>query len=269
MPEALVDLQPLGGMGLDLVGVATPPATHAEVIRNLPDVPIVCEKPAVGMGRPAAVDRGRRAPVWVNYAFSYLDVAQRAAAALDRIGSVRWARTASEYDGDRPISAAEWFFEVSVHPWSWLIEVLGTPSALPDGSAAVAPLLPDSVDRRTIDVRCGAVTASVCAAPKPGLSGVRHTVEIGGEHGRLRLAGAYRAAQPWRFEAPQVDDGTGWREFGGPEEGLPDPWYLANARSIATMVAAVHDPAVRVPFDWGRAVAMDRLAQDSLAAQPR
>ena len=90
---AISEVTALGTLELDLVSVATPAATHAAIIEALPDVPVLCEKPAVGLSPARALPAGRNQPVWVNHAFALLEVAERAESALNRVG---------------PITAAQW-----------------------------------------------------------------------------------------------------------------------------------------------------------------
>ena len=74
MGVAQVRTDPAGlrELELDLVSVATPAATHLEVIEALPDIPVLCEKPAVGLSPIRPLPARRRAAVWVNYAFAFL-----------------------------------------------------------------------------------------------------------------------------------------------------------------------------------------------------
>jgi myo-inositol 2-dehydrogenase / D-chiro-inositol 1-dehydrogenase len=258
IPAAVTDLDALRGLHLDLVAVATPAPTHAAVIDALPDVPVLCEKPAVGL----AAIRGlapRAAPVWVNYAFAFLDVARRAGDALAGIGALRSAAVISSHD--LPALAqgpAATFLELVPHPWSWLVTLLGPVTEA--GPAAHAPGEP------VVAVRCGGVPVTLAARHEPGLGGLRHAVVLVGERGRLTVAGRYRIGEPWRFDPPRWDrPGAPTESVGEPEEGPGDPWYRANARAVAAVVAAVRgEPASPLLFDWDRALALDRAAQAGL-----
>jgi predicted dehydrogenase len=66
VPAALDHVSALSAVDLDLITIATPAATHAHVISDLPDVPVLCEKPAVGLSPLVPLPVARRTPVWVN-----------------------------------------------------------------------------------------------------------------------------------------------------------------------------------------------------------
>ncbi|HEX6886789.1 MAG TPA: Gfo/Idh/MocA family oxidoreductase [Candidatus Nanopelagicales bacterium] len=265
VPVATRDLTSLSELDLDLITVATPAATHLSVIRQLPDVPVLCEKPAVGLAPPAPLPASRTQPVFVNYAFAFLDVAQRARAAVAGLGTVLEASVSSAYDlPDLGLPAAAMWFELVPHPWSWLVTLLGAPAAAEPGSDPPG-VLADAVDL-TIGARCGDVPLRLTAAPSPGLHGIRHRVLLRGSLGRLELTGRFRVGEPWRFDAPRISraDGT-LRLLGKAEAGHGDPWYRANARAIAAVVAAVRGEAPSpLLFSWERALALDLAARPGL-----
>lgn len=273
--RATTDLTDLAHADLDLVTVATPPTTHVDVIDALPDLPVLCEKPAVGLGTPRAL-AGRTRPVRVNYAFGFLEVARRAAAALDRIGAVQAAHVVSTHDlPDRPGRAQELFMELVPHPWAWLVALLGPAAAVQwerapdrrrDGDPAVSVI-----------ARCGTTPITLESVHSPGSNGIAHSVELVGGAGRLRLHGSYRVGQPWRFSAPVLDTtrdsgraglpaapARQVQELGVPEEGPGDPWYRANARAVAAFVDMLRGGPDAPLLDWAAALAMDAAAQSGL-----
>ena len=137
VPVAADHVSALSEMDLDLITVATPAVTHAHVIADLPDVPVLCEKPAVGLSPLAPLPEGRLSPVWVNYAFGFLDVAQISAQQVRRIGPITSAHVVSGHDlPDLAFSPEGMFLELVPHPWSWLVAQLGSPRS------------PDPADRR-------------------------------------------------------------------------------------------------------------------------
>lgn len=225
VPQAL-DLPSLHTLDLDVISVATPATTHHRIISELPDVPVICEKPAVGTGPLRTFTR--RSPVRVNYAFPWL----RSARVAGEIGGVRGARVVCEHD--LPGRRGEWFFELATHPLSWLVTLLGEPGV--EGGSLI----------------CGDVPVAVTVRHRPGLSGLRTTVELDTDSGAVEVVGQYRIGGDWVYTAS-----LGGTALTDPETGPPDPWYTANARSIA---AAVHGGDHRV-FTWDRALALDRCAQ--------
>lgn len=225
VPHAL-DLPALHGLGLDVISVATPAHTHHSVVSALPDVPVICEKPAVGPGPLRTFTR--RSPVRVNYAFPWL----RTAGVAGGIDGVRAAGVVCEHD--LPGRRGQWFFELATHPLSWLVTLLGEPE-VEQGS-----------------LTCGDVPVTVAVQHRPGLSGLRTTVELDTASGTVEVVGEYRVGGQWVYTVHR--DGSPLAE---PEAGPPDPWYAANARSIA---AAVRGGDHRL-FDWERALALDRCVQ--------
>ncbi|MCU0299979.1 MAG: Gfo/Idh/MocA family oxidoreductase [Candidatus Nanopelagicales bacterium] len=270
VPLAVADLAALGGLGLDLACVATPAATHADVIDALPDVPVLCEKPAVGLA-PVRALAPRRAPVWVNLAFAFLDVAVRAAGSLHRIGRVRAASVTSGHDlPELRLGPEAMLFELVPHPWSWLVTLLGPP-APPSAAGSGDTLVPTT--STVVRVRCGDVPVTVACRRERGLAGLRHAVVLDGECGRLTLSGRYRRGHAWWFDPPELAlVGHVPEPLGDPEGGPGDPWYRANARSIGAVVATLGGaPPTPQLFDWDRAVAMDVALQAELvgAAEAR
>lgn len=262
VPEAISDVGALASLGLDLISVATPAATHVEVIAALPpDVPVLCEKPAIGLSQVSLLP-ARSAPVWVNYAFAFLAVAERAADALTDLGPVRSARVRSTHDlGRIRLTPEEMFFELVPHPWSWLITLLGAPGA--------APTRPRQRQTGSVDLRCGDVPTALHCAPEAGLDGLRHTVVVEADGGRVVVRGTYREGDPWVFDAPRCELPSGEvRILGDPEAGPSDPWYRANERAIGAVVHAVRTGQgdARL-FDWSTAVAMDEVVRAGLAGR--
>ncbi len=259
IPAPVTDLAELRGLDLDLVSVATPAASHLDVIAALPDVPVICEKPAVGDSPPAPLPPGRSAPVWVNYAFPFLDVAQAAARALPRIGRPWTAYVRSSFDLGTQAVGRSMFFELVTHPWSWVTQVLGAPSPS-DGPKP--PAGPGAVAIRTA---CGAVPVELEVVARPGLRGILHEISIDGEGGCLHVSGSYRIGHEWSFEAPTIQAGGSSEPVGPAESGPPDPWYRANARSIGAAVDAVRGAdESELSFRWDEALQLDVTAQRQL-----
>lgn len=264
VPVAADHVSALSEMDLDLITVATPAVTHAHVIADLPDVPVVCEKPAVGLSPLAPLPEGRRSPVWVNYAFGFLDVAQTSAQQVRRIGPITSAHVVSGHDlPDLAFSPEGMFLELVPHPWSWLVAQLGSPRP---------PIRP--IDgptwQRGFEARCGAAGVTLISEHSPGLRGIRHSVTLHGVNGSISLVGSFEIGHAWRFDPPvlKLADGSS-QALGGGESGPGDPWYRANARSIAAVVAVINggEPASRWLLDWDAALSMDSAAQRGLLGQ--
>ncbi len=254
------DLARLGDLNLDLITVATPPATHAKVINALPDVPVLCEKPAVGLGDAGALDSTRDAPIWVNYAFGFLDVAQRAEAALPNLGDLQRVEVCSQVDLASERIGPDLFSEVATHPWSWVITLLGSPDV--ESARCVR-----SADAFTLNTSSDTLDVAIVCREQPGLAGISHEVLFHGSHARMRVGGSFAVGSHWVFAAPTVEWPDGSVDvLGSPETGPPDPWYRANARSVAAFVAAVSGaPGDSMLFGWSVALGLDRTLQRALA----
>lgn len=283
VPAALTRLADLARLDLDLVTVATPAATHHDVLAALPDLPVLCEKPAVGLAPLRPVPAGRSAPVWVNYAFAFLDVARSAGRHLDRLGTIRGATAVSTHDlGHLAFSDAAMFMELVPHPWSWLVTVLGRPvpasggsaeGETADGGTAAGGSAEGARGRAEILVTCGDVPVRLVCEREPGLAGIRHDVVLEGAQAVLHLRGTYRMEAGWRFDPPLLrrrgEPASAGRTVGEAETGPPDPWHRANARAVAAVVDAVAggDPSPLL-FRWDRALDLDRAAQATLVPRP-
>jgi hypothetical protein len=267
IPAALADPAELAALDLDVVTIATPARTHADVLAAVPDVPVICEKPAVGLSPLRPVPEGRSSPVWVNYAFGFLDASRRAADHLHRLGSITSAHVVSSYELPHlAFTPEEMFMELVPHPWSWLVRLFGAPEPRSRWGREE-----DAGDVR-VAVECGDVPVRLESIPEPGLDGIRHDVVIEGVSAVMTLGGSYRSGSSWRFDPPTLmhrphatlpgDARTDPERFGDVETAPPDPWYRANARSIGAALGAIrgnrHDPLL---FDWDDALALDRTAQ--------
>ncbi len=258
--QAVADPSRLLKLDLDLVTVASPARSHAPLIELLAELPILCEKPLLGMtGDPRRLP-GDGACVWVNYAFTFLDSARRMAELAGALGGVRAARVASAYDLPLSFTPGEWVFEVASHPLSFAVHVVGPAKAwrvVHGSSAESATVLAGLL---------GDVPAQLVCTFEPGLNGLRHDVSMDTEGGRLELTGRYEQGRPWRFGPLRLN--------GEPvegEEGLSeDCWLRANTRSIGTALRAVRDElrgerAARVGlFSLSRALSVEQEIRRAL-----
>jgi dTDP-4-dehydrorhamnose reductase len=261
--RAAADPAVLHDLDLDLISVATPAPTHAAIIAALPDVAVLCEKPAVGLSPSRALPAGRSQPVWVNHAFAFLEVAERAHAVLGRLGPITAAHCTTTFDlPGQPASGDAMLLELASHPWSWLVHLFGEPR-----SAGPSFAVPGGVQ---LPVLCGVTPVTVQCVHHDDRAGISHHVVVTGEQGSVEVVGRFDLGSPWRFEAPLLTVAGGAPQpLGGPEDGLPDVWYGANARAIAAVVAALRGGSAHPALvQWGAALRMDTVAHAGLGLAP-
>jgi myo-inositol 2-dehydrogenase / D-chiro-inositol 1-dehydrogenase len=261
IPLALDDPRSVLDLGVDLVTVATPARTHQDMLTLFSDVPVICEKPVVGVdGDLSRLPEGRAA-TYINYAFPFLDSAKVFAQALHRLGAPSRVSVATAYDLPLTFTGPEWFLEVASHPLSLVVHLLGEPALL-HGSTIAEPH-----DITRLDLAIGEVEVQARAVHQPGMQGLRHTIRAHTDAGVLQLTGAFHIGQPWRFEPVRLD-GVPLNEG---EWSPDDCWRRANDRSIAAISHAIRTDvapekaAAAGLFTQSRAAAIDRCLQQALS----
>jgi predicted dehydrogenase len=246
----------------DLVTLATPAHTHVALLRRLASVPVICEKPVLGVGGDASRLPERGAPVYVNYAFSFLDTARALAQELRDLGPARAVTVDTAHDLPLAFTPAEWFLEVASHPLSFVVHLLGPPELRP-GPQECGP-----AGEVRLRLRCGVVPVDAVCRPEPGLRGLRHRVSVQTDAGVLSLEGRYVQGQLWRYGPLRLDG----RELTRSESPPEDCWYRANRRSIGTVLRALagdldeEQAATAGLFTPARAMAVDRCVQRAALA---
>jgi hypothetical protein len=208
----------------------------------------------------------------VNYAFSFLDVAGRAAEELASVGVLESVEVRSTFELPGPVLPIEVMFtEVAVHPWSWVLSLLGSSGgiAVPDGSGwpdAGCEVRSHESHRLLLQTSAAGVRVSVECRRVAGRQGITHEVLFRGARGQLSVRGDYNIGSEWSFPPPQVHWADGRTDvLGSDEAGLPDPWYRANARAVAAVVSTVGGgPADARLFTWNAALGLDRCVQSGL-----
>lgn len=266
VPRAATDIPHLAALardpGLDLITVAAPPATHAPILAQLcamaetADLPILCEKPAVGLNQTWQPPATRRAPIWVNYAFAFSAAAQQVTTALPSLGSIATAEVTCTFDLPGQLDVKLGLLEIASHPWSYLVTLLGAPTpARPTTPAGAGSQL-------TVELSCGSTPATVSVMREPGYAGIGHRVVLHTTSGQVEVLGRYRIGAQWEFavQYPGADPVAVSPDQPG------DPWYHANAAAIGAVVDCVRglaaDPRL---FSWDAALAIDRSAQAAMA----
>ena len=220
---------------LDVVVIATPAASHAEVIRQLPGPFLICEKPLLGItGRPSDL-AGSDQRLLVNYAFSFLHTARQLGRLMAERGAPAAARVRVSANLPLDLTPTQWFLEAASHPVSWLLHELGQPtreSFTEEGSEARSRFTAGGVP---VGVEVG-----VGGAP-----GIHQEIELAWPDAVARVAGRYVPGQPWVYDPITVNS----RQISPGESSPTDPWMDANAASVQGMIAAF-----RGEVEWGDAL---------------
>jgi myo-inositol 2-dehydrogenase / D-chiro-inositol 1-dehydrogenase len=261
IPLALDDPRSVLDLGVHVVSVATPAHTHQDMLTLFQDLPVICEKPVLGVaGDLAGLPKGG-AVSYINYAFSFLDSAQVFTRALQRLGPPSRVSVETAYDLALSFTGPEWFLEVASHPLSFVVHLLGEPALLTGSTIA------DPYDVTRLDLAIAEVEVEVVSRHQPGLHGLRHTIRARTSGGVLELTGTFHNRQPWRFEPVRLD-GVPLNEG---EWSPDDCWRRANDRSIAAALAAIRaDMAPEQAgsaglFTQSRAAVIDRCLQQAFS----
>jgi predicted dehydrogenase len=261
IPVVLDDARSVLDLGVDVVTVATPARTHQDLLGLFSDVPVICEKPVVGVAGDLCRLPEGRGVTYINYAFTFLDSAKVFAQALHRLGPPARVSVATAYDLPLSFTGPEWFLEVASHPLSFVVHLLGEPT-LQHGST-----IADPHDITRLDLAIGDVEVHVVSRHEVGMHGLQHTIRAATSAGVLQLRGAFHDGEPWRFEPVRLDGVP----LNAGEWSREDCWRRANDRSIAAILDAIRtdvapeEAAAAGLFTQSRAAAIDRCLQQALS----
>jgi len=260
IPLVLDDPHSVLELGVDVVTVATPARTHQDMLTLFRDVPVICEKPVVGVTGDLSRLPVGGAATYINYAFSFLDTARVFTQALQVSGAPSRVSVETAYDLALNFTGPEWFLEVASHPLSLVVHLLGTPVLLNGSTTA------DPHDITRLELAIGDVEVQVVSRHQPDLRGLQHTIEAHTPAGVLQLTGAFHDGQPWRFEPVRLDG----IPLNDGEWSPHDCWHLANDRSIRAVLHAIRadmtadQAAAAGLFTQSRAAAIDRCLLQAL-----
>lgn len=215
--ERLLDLP------LDLVTIATPANTHANLLTQCRALPIICEKPLVGMEGQNPELNALPEKLWINYAFAFLDSARAIQSLRPSLGKIHHLEMHCLYDLPLTFSPAQWWLEVASHPLSFLVHRLGEPRWLAGESWR---------DGDRIGCRIGAIPAQLLCREASDFTGIRQSLRLHSEAGLVELSGGFDWGSPWRY-APLRLNGQPLTDG---EWCAEDCWLRANVRSIGTMI---------------------------------
>ena len=262
IPVAATCLASLHTMELDLVAIATPAETHAQVSAELPETARICEKPVLGLSGRVEELGQLGSSCWVNYAFSFLPGARQMADALESEKPIRRFEMVTEYDIPREMTPAVSVLELASHPLSFAIHLLGAPRG--------AGTFRETHGGCVMSFTLGSTETTLrCSRERRGFA-LRHGVRAVGSSGiPHEFEGRLEAEKPWRF-GPVYHGGDALPMRAG---GAGDPWVNANVASIRTICRALRGELSEVAarrvglFDASRAFSIEALVQ-SLARFP-
>jgi hypothetical protein len=244
VPRGTADIDSLNAV--DVVVIATPAATHRDLIAALPEPALICEKPLLGIGGSRAALPATAGRMYVNYAFGFLQTARRIDDVVANLGPPSALLLDVAVNLPMEFSAEQWFLEAASHPLSWLLLRHGPPTVL----------------RRTIE------RAQVVVDVRAGMVPLRTRLHLGGEPGihqqlriewgahQLDMRGRFRPGQPWSYD-PVVVDGEA---IGEGEWSASDCWLDANASSVGAIVDRFRGTGSTAPlFDAGAALMIEEV----------
>ena len=247
---------------LDLIVIATPAASHPQLLALFPHQFVICEKPLLGIAHPlsraASLPRQR---VWVNYAFAFLDCARAAAAALAQIGPLQRVRVESTVNIPLTFSWPQWFMEVASHPLSWVLHQLG-----PAWPRAIRPL----PQGHLVEAWWPSGTTGEFVVGHQPQAGIHHRLQLVGEGGTLELEGLLNWGEQWRYGPLRING----KPLELAESGTGDPWIRANHDAVTALVAVArghtgHSQALANGlFDLDKALWVEQLAGQVTPASP-
>ncbi len=242
----------------DIIVIATPARTHLEYIdRFAADKLVLCEKPLAGA--PIAsrlVKKHAHNPVFVNYAFPFLETARSLKQLVDHGHAGDVFRIVVNSTVNFPIdhSPVAWFLDVAVHPLAWLNHAFGDFELVqlhnPEGRANISTVLENG--NQTLNM-------NLFQAPWTGL---QYDITIVGTSGILRTTGGYQPEKGWNFTPITLNgEPVNAGEYSTAEH---DIWFEANCQSVKTFLDVgtgmmTRDEALALgAFDFSKAAQIEQ-----------
>ncbi len=174
---------------LDVVTIATPAHTHAEIIKKLGSTKLICEKPLVGLNSDITHWQQPNSNLLVNYAFAQLNTAKTIEKWLASQTQPCVVNLVTQVNLPGTFTLKEWFLETASHPISWLLHCFGDYSQstlVEENGQLIVELQCDDHQLRFVFELTG----------EPG---IEHNLTIQSNQ-TLTSKGYYRVGEKWRFE---------------------------------------------------------------------
>lgn len=238
---------------LDLITIATPANTHSRLLTQCKTLPVICEKPLVGMEGEIPELNALPEQCWINYAFAFLDSARAIKHLRPSLGKIHHLEMHCLYDLPLTFSPAQWWLEVASHPLSFLVHLFGEPSCAYQSTT------------ESIELQLGGTPTTLRCQKSEGLQGIRQQLRIHSDAGIVELSGEFRHGQPWRY-APLTLAG---KALNNGEWSADDCWIRANIRSFEAILRQIHGTTPLVEglaeglFNPAKAWPIDRLIRSA------
>ncbi|KXZ34909.1 sugar nucleotide-binding protein [Vibrio alginolyticus] len=207
---------------LDVVTIATPAHTHAEIIKKLGSTKLICEKPLVGLNSDITHWQQPNANLLVNYAFAQLNTAKTIEKWLASQTQPCVVNLVTQVNLPGTFTLKEWFLETASHPISWLLHCFGD---------YYQSTLVEENGQLIVDLQCDDHQLRF-VFELTGEPGIEHNLTIQSNQ-TLTSKGYYRVGEKWRFE-PILVNGNAINDG---EYSESDCWQDANQRSVGLMLA--------------------------------
>lgn len=219
-------LQDIDTFDFDLVTLAVPACSHYTVLQESLrfNVPVICEKPVLGMTGTVEQYRNLNDRLFFNYAYPFLNDADIFYSKLNEIEECKEISITCLYNIrlSKSFTQEEMFFETVSHPLALLIHKLSD------------RFEPEIIRRADID--CIEVFAANCPIIRiinrfdPNINGISHHIKVSGRD-TLELKGEYISGKLWHYK-PVIfnNDYISIEHF--PQTC---PWYSANKRSLSNL----------------------------------
>ncbi|MAZ66803.1 MAG: hypothetical protein CMF25_06800 [Kangiellaceae bacterium] len=216
----------------ELIVVASPNHTHSAYIQHFQGKKVICEKPLLALSQHQNSELGKSyesaaVPCYVNYAFAFQPNIEAMTQLIEQgeLGNINRVDVSYAIGFAGEHSMTEWLLEVAIHPLSWLAKAFGL--------FQVKCSRHIDTERLAIDYRIGdlevAVTVSRCEVISAW------DITIGGDKGEASTGGRFAPDTEWEL-MPCLHDGE---EITTTIRKSPEcPWFLANLRSVETILRA-------------------------------
>ena len=233
IPHAVSTPDQVRALAPDLVTLATPASTHADLLGEYAELPVICEKPLLGLhGDPGVLQR-RQAATFVTYGFAFLEVAEWLATAVATAGATRRVHVETTYDLPSDLTPDEWVLEAASHPLSFVTHLVGPPTFAQSGHVPHG---------RRLELLASQVPITVVSRREAGIDGMAHSVTVETDEATFAVRGSFEMGGPWTY-GPVRRDGEAISDVEADVRGGLDCWHRATSAAIGAAVRTIATPS--------------------------